>query len=270
MSYKKKLPKRRSPKQNRRSPKQNRRSPKQNMRSPKQKKKKSPKQKKKKSPKQKKKSPKKRSRRRFSMKSNVINVVNDILKNQELRLKLYKIYSKYSEKTATFRMMGRIGEISQNIYLRMIDIFVGNNLPDERSINFIMDYVDVGVRINGQQRSSYSTLIINLLIFSISLTQDNQYYMMTPMFMSIISNFINNPGENDAFFNILLSARINGGLNPEDVLYDIQTTGVSILNPEQYEGWNTTVVENINRIGNRAVYTAITQALSLYRRRVLN
>ena len=94
MSYKKKLPKRRSPKQNKRSPKQ--------------KKKKSPKQKKKKSPKQKKKSPKKRYRRRFSMKRHVINVVNDIMDNQELRLKLYKIYSKYAEKTATFGMIDNI------------------------------------------------------------------------------------------------------------------------------------------------------------------
>ena len=260
MSYKKKLPKRRSPKQNKRSPKQ--------------KKKKSPKQKKKKSPKQKKKSPKKRSRRRFSMKRHVINVVNDIMDNQELRLKLYKIYSKYAEKTATFgmidRVMNRVGEISQDIYLRIIDTFLGNYLPSEVDINFIMDFVDVGVRIPGQERVSYSTFIINMLIFSISLTQNNQYYMMTPMFMSVISNFINNPGENDDFFNILLNARINGNLNPEDILYDIQTIGVPILNPEQYEGWYMIIAENVNRIGNRAVYTAITQALSLYRRRVLN
>ena len=130
---------------------------------------------------------------------------------------------------------------------------------------FIFSYVDVGIRVQGYEVNHDVNYLVNAMVYGVSLTQDWQFWLMTPYGMSMLYNMTNDRRHFIDFIGMLQSASING-VSETDILKRLPKMGFNICDPKRYEVLSSLIIGNginkVARMGQAAILKMIEKNIA--------
>jgi hypothetical protein len=137
---------------------------------------------------------------------------------KEIHLVLsFKCKSRFSFSSSIRRAVTRCYQYTQT---QIYNIIRGANT--ERARSLYLSVFDVGYRLPNRQDTDTVNILLNAIVFGVSLTQDWQFYLSTPAGIDMLSTFFSDPTQAQAFNRMLASVAIFG-VNDTDIFNGIIT-----------------------------------------------
>ena len=156
------------------------------------------------------------------------------------------------------------GMVATNVNNPQDDI-LKNKVVNMDKKAFIFSYVDVGIRVQGYEVNHDVNYLVNAMVYGVSLTQDWQFWLMTPYGMSMLYNMTNDRRHFIDFIGMLQSASING-VSETDILKRLPKMGFNICDPKRYEVLSSLIIGNginkVARMGQAAILKMIEKNIA--------
>lgn len=166
----------------------------------------------------------------------ITKVAQSILDHQDVRKRILR------HNRSKFGILGRLRNLVNTLALT-----VTNHVNRET----LMGVVDLGYRF-GLARLSPITILFNTIMFGFIVMNDWQYYLLTPLGLSMLAGVVNNPDDQHDFINMLTHASVMG-VAPSDILAGIPNAGIEIADKETYLG----IAANFG--SRRIIYETLTR-----------
>jgi len=179
----------------------------------------------------------------------ITNFVKLLLKSQNRRVEIAQELKNRSK-------FGMISNVKKGVtYVKSRVSYLVNIIKsktnDAIKSRLLFPYIDVGIRLPYDEENSYSNFLINLIVFSYSLSQDWQFWLILPVSQKMLFNIVNDRKKMVYFLLILQQASIQG-VNPTDIFYGIPNMGIDICDPVRYKWMFNNyldIIIVINKIG---------------------